>query len=185
MTVDGERPDFEWMRILLRNAKLHFKLVFGVTATRPRIGYLDTFSFGRYVAHRDELALSSDEEGHALSALEHCGTYLAATQVHTVLERVHPDPFQIREPDIAAGFQIARLLRNAFAHNPFAPVWDVRTSWSDRVFAVPEVIALDTSGLDQTAVRREHYGGPIALLRFIGYAETVVDLREKERAAQQ
>jgi hypothetical protein len=32
--------DFEFMRILLQNAALHFKLVFGLTATRPQLSYL-------------------------------------------------------------------------------------------------------------------------------------------------
>ncbi len=157
------------------------KLVFGLTATHPHVEYLDTFSFGAYVANRGELSLSAGEEEQAFAALEHCGTYLAAVQVHTALESVHPDPFHIPEPEIAAAFQIARLLRNAFAHNPFGPVWEIRDAWKKQAFDVPGVISLDTSGLDAQPVKRKHYGGPLAILRLLGYAESIVDLRSRQQ----
>lgn len=174
--------DFEFSRILLHNAQMHFKLVFGLTATRPHINYLDTFSFGQHVAYRDELALTTEQEEHAFAALEHCATYLAAVQVHTVLESIHADPFQIPEPEIGAAFQIARLIRNAFAHNPFGPIWEIRDTWKDRTFSVPGVITLNTTDLDGKPVKREHYGGPLAILRFLQYAESVVELRAREAA---
>ena len=147
-------PDFEFSRILLPNAQVHFKLVFGLTATRPQINYLDTFSFGGHVAYRTELALTTEQEEHAFAALEHCGTYLAAVQVHTVLESIHADPFQIPEPEIAAAFQIARLIRNAFAHNPFGPIWEIREAWKDRTFSVPSVITLNTADWTATPTTR-------------------------------
>jgi hypothetical protein len=169
--------DFDTIRLLLRNAAIHFKLVFGLRATRPSVSYLDTFSFGRHVAHHDELALTPEQEEHAFAALEHCATYITVVQVHTVLEAVHPDPFHIKEPAISAAFQISRLIRNAFAHNPFAPVWKIRSKWEKRVFIVPDVIALSTAGLDGQPLRRKHYGGPLAILRLITYTESVVLLR--------
>src|SRR5690349_2996864 len=111
-------PDFEFLRILLQNASLHFKLVFGLRATRPEVSYLETFSFGRHIARHDELSLTPQQEEHAFAGLEHCATYLTVIQIHTVLESIHIDPFRISEPQIAAAFQISRLIRNAFAHNP-------------------------------------------------------------------
>jgi hypothetical protein len=106
---------------------------------------------------------------------------LAAVQVHTALEFVHPDPFHIPEPEIAAALQIARLFRNAFAHNPFGPVWEIRDAWKNRAFYAPGVISLDTSGLDGQPVKRKHYGGPLAILRLLGYAESIVGLRARQR----
>jgi len=170
------------MRELLQNALLHLKLVFGLRATRPEVSYLKTFSFGRHIAYQDELSLTPQQEEHAFAALEHCSTYLAVVQIHTVLEAIHVDPFHISEPDIGAAFQISRLTRNAFAHNPFAPVWEIRDAWRDTIFSVPDVISLDTSGLDGKPLRREHYGGPLAILRFIQYADSVVTLRTKKGA---
>ena len=86
MVTRVRSPDFEFERLLLHNAQLHFKLVFGLTATRPEVRYLDTFSFGKHVAKRDELALTEEEEERAFAALEPCGTYLAVVEVRRALE---------------------------------------------------------------------------------------------------
>jgi hypothetical protein len=104
------RPDYDAIRELLHNASIHFRLAFGLTATRPPVNYLDTFSFGRHVARHNELALTPQEEEDAFAALEHCATYLSAVQVHTALESVHPDPFPISESDISSTFHISRVV---------------------------------------------------------------------------
>ena len=169
---------------MLHNAQVHFKVVFGLSATHPRVTYLDTFSFGGYVAHRKELSLSPAREKQAFAALEHCGTYLAAVQVHSALESIYPGPFHIPESEIAAAFQIARLLRNAFAHNPLGPVWEIRDAWKNQIFDVPGAIRLDTSGVDGQAMKRKHYGGPLAILGLLGYAESIVDLRARQQITQ-
>jgi hypothetical protein len=147
MVMKQQKPslDFEFSRILLLNAKMHLKLVLGLTATRRHVNYLETFSFGQHVAHRDELALTTEQEEHAFAALEHCAPYLAAVQVHTILESIHTDPFKISESEIAAAFQIARLIRNAFARNPFEPIWEIRDTGKDHTFSVPSVITLNTT----------------------------------------
>ena len=176
MPSTNTSPDFEEIRALLRNAAVHFKLVLGLRATKPTVSYLETFSFGQHVAHHEELALTPKQEEQAFAALEHCATYIAVIQVHTVLEAIHPDPFHIAEPATSAAFQISRLIRNAFAHNPFAPVWEIRHAWRDKVFIVPGIISLDTTGLDGQFLRRQHYGGPLTVLRLITYAESVVQL---------
>ncbi|NET40181.1 MAG: hypothetical protein F6K19_50980, partial [Cyanothece sp. SIO1E1] len=129
------------------------------------------------------LGRRSNQEELAFAALEHCGTYLSAVQVHTALEAIHPNPFNIPEKEIADAFQIARLIRNAFAHNPFNPVWEIRNKWKNTVFNVPDIITLDTSDLDGKIVKRKHYGGPISILRFIEYARSIVQLRAEQAKA--
>lgn len=175
-------PDYAFLSTLLANAKAHFKLVYGLTATKPSIQYLDEFAFGKHHLRGDALSLTKEEEVHAFAMLEHTGTYLAAIQVHTVLEALHqPDPFMIADAAIADAFQIARLIRNAFAHNPFAPHWEVKGKWR-RVYDVPRVIHLDATNLDGSNVRREHYGGPLAILVFLEFAIGIVERRRLERA---
>jgi len=178
-----ERPDYDAIRALLHIASIHFRLAFGLTATRPKVHYLGQFSWGHHVAHYEELALTREDEKRAFAALEDSATYVSAVQVHTALKSVHDDPFHIREADVASAFQISRLIRNAFAHNPFNPVWDVRDPWKNRRFVVPDVIMLDTAGLDGVPVRRQDYGGPIAILRLIDYADKVVQARAEEGPA--
>ena len=176
------RPDYDAIRASLYYASIHLKLAFGLQASQPTVSYLDAFSWGHHVAEHDELALTREQEDQAFAALVHCATYISAVQVHTALESVHDDPFQIREADVASAFQISRLIRNAFAHNPFIPVWEVREAWKNRRFVVPDVITLDTANLDRKPVRREHYGGPIAILRLIEFADRVVQSRAEQAA---
>jgi hypothetical protein len=95
------------------------------------------------------------------------------------LESIHKIPFRQSEREIEDAFQISRLLRNAFAHNPFAPVWKIDRAYRDVVFDVPDVISLDSNGLDGEPVRRVHYGGPVAVLRFLEHADFMI-----ERTAQ-
>jgi hypothetical protein len=174
------RPDYDAIRALLRSASIHLRLVFGLTTTRPSVSYLDTFSFGHHTARNKELRLTQEQEDHAFAALEHCATYLAAVQIHTALKSVHGDPFHLPEEDIASAFQISRLLRNAFAHNPFNPIWEVRDAWKNQEFVVPGVITVNTTDLDGVPVGRKHYGGPIAILRLIEYADRVIQCRGAE-----
>jgi len=182
------RPDYDAIRASLYYASIHLKLAFGLRttfgfpATRPSLSYLEVFSWGQHVAEHDELVLTREQEEQAFATLGHCATYISVVQVHTALESVHDDPFQIAEADVASAFHISRLIRNAFAHNPFIPVWEVRDAWKNRRFVVPDVITLDTSDLDGKPLRREDYGGPIAILRLIEFAERVVQSRAEEAA---
>jgi hypothetical protein len=66
---------------------------------------------------------------------------------------------------VQAAYQIARLIRNAFAHAPFTPTWSIDPDCRDKVFAIPEVISLDTTSLHGTAFDWHQYGGPLALFR--------------------
>jgi len=170
-------PDFEYVRVLLHNAQLHFKLVFGLTATRPEVRYLDGFTFGTHTATREELVLTAVQEEQAFAALEHCGTYLAVVQAREAFNSIYERPFSIPEPEVSSAFHIARLIRNAFAHNPFSPVWKIDKRCRDKAYSVPHVISLNTSGLHGQPVRREHYGGPLAILRFLQYVDNLVQVR--------
>ena len=182
------RPDYDAIRASLYYASIHLKLAFGLRATfgfpatRPGVSYLEAFSWGHHVAEHDELVLTREQEEQAFAALGHCATYISVVQVHTALESVHDDPFQIPEADVASAFHISRLIRNAFAHNPFIPVWEVRDAWKNRRFVVPDVVTLDTGDLDGKPLRREHYGGPIAILRLIEFADRVVQSRAEQAA---
>ena len=60
---------------------------------------------------------------------------------------------------------IARLIRNAFAHNPFDPVWIIQAECKNKQYEVPGTISLDTSSIDGKRLLRIHYGGPLAILK--------------------
>ena len=82
------------------------------------------------------------------------------------------DPKNAPSSDVRSAYQVARLIRNAFAHRPFDPTWSIDADCRDCVFEVPNVERLDTSCLDGRRFDWRDYGGPLALLRlaqFIRY----------------
>jgi hypothetical protein len=66
---------------------------------------------------------------------------------------------------VRSAYQIARMIRNAFAHAPFSPKWRTDKYCNDMVFEVPNIITLNTTGLNGTPFDWRHYGGPLALFR--------------------
>lgn len=163
--------DLERQRLLLANAIAHWKLVFGITATRPSIEYLSLFSFGAHSAGGSELSLQPHEEKAAFSALEHTATFLCVNQGHAVLEKLsHLNS----DTAVHSAFHIARLLRNSFAHDPFEPKWLFGSTLDNTVLELPSVIRIDTTGLRGLPVVRAHYGGPLAILRLTQFVDSLV-----------
>ncbi len=90
------------------------------------------------------------------------------------------DPKTSKDPDIQASYQIARLIRNAFAHRPFDPVWSIDPDCRGKVFEVRGVISLDTTNLNGTRFDWRHYGGPLALFRLSRFVRASI-LGEKPK----
>jgi hypothetical protein len=88
-----------------------------------------------------------------------------AVAMKDAIRAVVPDPKASSDSNVQAAYQIARLIRNAFAHTPFWPTWSIDPDCRDKTFAVPDLITLDTTSLDGTAFDWRHYGGPLALFR--------------------
>ncbi len=160
----------------LEAAEILLKFAFGISATfaandRPRLNYLEAFSWGKHVSQKAELELTEKQERIAPIFLEHVATYLCAVQVDTAFQQVVPERFQHADPAIQSAAWIARLVRNAFAHNPFAPTWKLYPECENRLFSVPGVIELNTTGLHDKPVARRDYGGPLAILRLLWFAK--------------
>ena len=85
-----------------------------------------------------------------------------------------PNPKASPNPDVRAAYQIARLIRNAFAHAPFSPTWSIDPDCRDTTFAIAGLIELNTTGLDGTPFDWRHYGGPLALFRLCRFVRTEI-----------
>lgn len=164
--------DFKFHRQLITVAQHQFKLAVAVrahcTSSQPKnaFAYLDTLSFGKHVAHSKELSPTQDEEQFAAAALEHSATYIMAVQIDTALQPVFPQRLSHLREDVQQSAWIARLIRNAFAHDPLNPVWLTYPECENQIFSVQEIITLNTAQLKGKVLQRMDYGGPLALLRF-------------------
>lgn len=149
-------------------AELQFRLASAVrVATTRDVQPLDlpiTWTHGKHSVRYEEVALRADQADYAACFMQRSATYLMAVAVKDAIKAVIPDPKHATEPAVRSAFEIARLVRNAFAHAPFAPAWSIDPDCRDHVFEVPKVIRLDTHGLQGVAFDWRHYGGLLAML---------------------
>jgi hypothetical protein len=101
-----------------------------------------------------------------------------AIQMDRVLQEVvGSDRFKHPDSDINSASWIARLIRNAFAHNPFNPTWQTCPECDNKVFEVEGIIRLRTKGLNGRRMEMDDYGGPLSLFRLSGFIRMYI-LRE-------
>lgn len=165
---------------LLEYAQLQYKFALAISTT-IQLGkfqdllYYDVFAYGPHAFKKEELILSKEQELFAATLLVHSATYICAVQADTVLQATIPNRFQHTDPDIRSASWIARLIRNAFAHNPFAPVWKTYPECENQTYTVGSVMSLNTSGLNGKPVERLDYGGPLALLCLLDFVRQVTE----------
>jgi hypothetical protein len=164
---------------LLQTAEVHYKLALGVSSTVASsdglsLSYLQEFTFDKHRLEGHELSLNKEQERFAAQALEHCATYLMAVQMDKALQDLVPNRFQHADEEILSASCIVRLIRNAFAHNPFAPKWQIYNEHKDRIYRVEGIIELDTSTLHGKFMRRGDYGGPLALLSLLKFVQRLI-----------
>ena len=164
---------------LIEDAQKLFKLSLAVNGTcastkQDAFTYLDTFSYFKHTVNRDDLYLDPDDEKLAAAAFEHCAIYVLAVQMDTILGEVFTDRFRHPDSDICSAAWISRLIRNAFAHSPLDPIWQTYSECDNKIYKVKDIITLETAGLNEVRVVRQHYGGPIAILKLSEFVKTEV-----------
>lgn len=123
------------------------------------------FTFGRHQTDYKEFGLRFDQAEYAASSLEYVSTFVMAATIAEAFKDCVPNARDHPDRSIADAFKIVRMLRNAFAHGPLRPVWDIRPEWRNRSFTVPNVISLDTTALNAKVFDWDHYGGHLAIWR--------------------
>lgn len=160
----------------LFTAELQFRLASAVRlATTLKVQPLDLpmeWTHGKHRVKYEEIALRPDQADYAACFLHRSATFLMAVAIKDAIRAVVSDPKMSPDSDVRAAYQVARLIRNAFAHAPFSPTWSIDPDCRDKVFAVPDVIALDTTGLHGTPFDWRQYGGPLALFRLCRFVRT-------------
>lgn len=158
----------------LFTAELQFRLAsavrLAVTAEEQPLEVPLRWIHGKHSVIYEEMALPQDQADFAAAVLHRSCTYLMAVAIKDAIRVAVPDPKNSIDPNVQAAYQISRLIRNAFAHSPFAPTWSIDQDCRDRVLMVHGVIRLDTTGLNGTPFDWRHYGGPLAvfeLSRFV------------------
>ncbi len=162
----------------LLSAELQFRLASAVRlATTRGVQPLDLpmdWTHGMHRARYEEIALRQDQAEYAAYSLHRSATYLMAVTMKDAIRAAVENPKASPDPSTRAAYQIARLIRNAFAHAPFAPVWSIDPDCQNIIFAIPDLITLDTTGLHGQGFDWRQYGGPLALFRLCQFVRTTI-----------
>ena len=177
-------------------AELQFRLASAVRLATTRNGQpLDLpmeWTHGKHRVRYEEIALRQDQADYAAFLLHRSATFTMAVAIKDAIEALAPKlpqavknarknidqkirktiqevaakPWKSSDDDVVTAYHIARLIRNAYSHAPFAPIWKVHPELQSKVFAIPDVVNLDTTGLHGMPFDWRHYGGPISMFRF-------------------
>ena len=166
----------------LFTAELQFRLASAVRlavslGTQP-LDLPTQWTHGQHSVGYEEIALRQDQADYAACFLHRSATYLMAVAIKDVIRATVCDPKTSTDSNIQNAYQIARLIRNAFAHDPTSPVWSIDADCQNKIFSVPNVISLDTTNINGTEFDWRHYGGPLALFR-LGRFVRVEILKDK------
>ncbi len=157
----------------LKLAELQFRLAVAVRlATTLENQPLDApteWTHGKHRVSFEEITLTKDQADIAANYLKQTATYLMAITIKEALKKIFTEPKNHSDRNIVAAYQISRLIRNAFAHSPIRPVWQIDPECRDKEFIIDEVISLNTKELDQQPFDWRHYGGLLALFRLSKY----------------
>jgi|GEM_PF-633273 len=164
-----ERLDKDSIIGQLFAAELQFRLASAVrlatTMKRQPLDLPIQWTYGRHSVKNNEIALREDQAEYASWRLHQSATFLLATEIKNAIAAVIEDPINHKGENISDAFQIARFIRNAFAHHPFKPVWSIQKEYQGKKFEVPGVIELDTTDLNEKVFDWRHYGGYLAILK--------------------
>jgi hypothetical protein len=145
-----------------------------VTGNRQPLDLPMEWTHGQHRVHYEEIALRQDQADYAAAFLHRSTTYLMAVAMKDAVRVAAPNPKASPFPDVRDAYQIARLIRNAFAHAPFSPTWSIDLDCRDTTFAIAGLIELNTTGLHGTPSDWRHYGGPLALFRLCRFVRTEI-----------
>jgi hypothetical protein len=161
----------------LRWAELQFLLAYKIdtlTVASLRLDQPAGWTYGRHILSREELTLSYDDATLAAAVLHHSATLTLALHIVTAYKQVVGDVRNSQDQVKVSAFETARLIRNAYAHRPADPHWSIDPPCRNKVYEVPGILRLDTSGLQGKRFEWQVYGGPIALYRLSEFVRTRV-----------
>ncbi len=105
------------------------------------------WTHGKHHVHYNEIALRQDQADFAAWSLHRATTFLMAVAIKDAIKDVIDDPKNHPEQNVRSAYQISRLIRNAFTHAPFNPIWSIDPDCWNKMFSVDDLISLDTIGL--------------------------------------
>ena len=122
------------------------------------------WTHGRRKVSYAEIALTQKEADIAAFYLQRSATFLMASTILYAIKARYANPKKIKNLEVVAAYQIARMIRNAFAHSPLEPFWNIDPDCQNCIFEIDGVVKFDTKALDGKPFNWRDYGGPLSIL---------------------
>lgn len=177
-------------------SELQFRLASAVrlatTMNRQPLDLPIEWSHGEQQIKYEEIALRQDQAECASEFLQLSCTYIMAVTVKEAIKYIVPSLPDNRnmnyeivintikkinnklwicsDEDVAMAYIIALLIRNAYTHDPISPSWLIHSKFKNSEFKIADIICLNTTELHGSPFNWQHYGGPLAMLRFSRFA---------------
>lgn len=164
--MDAREDHLARLKIAEHQFRLACTVHLAVLHERQTLDVPVEWSFGKHRVSYEDFGLRPDQVPLAASALEHTAMHVLCSTIRDVIVFLFPNTRHHADPQVVAAYQIARIIRNAFAHAMIAPVWSIDTDCTDKTFEIDGVISLNTTGLNGQPMQWQHYGGPLAIFRF-------------------
>ena len=170
------------LNLLLKNSILQYKFAVGIrnyfvlNEDHDKItSFPEIWTYQKHTVNNKDLNISINEENKASILFEHSSLYLMANQLDSILEIKFNDRFNHADNSIKNLSIITRVIRNAFAHNPFNPKWLFRKKFKNKLFKIENIIELNTNELENKPVKRKDYGGPLSILLMANFALDIIE----------
>jgi hypothetical protein len=167
---------------MLKTAELQFRFAysaFAASASGLQLLHLPSiWTYGKHTVYKKEIDLTLHEMHYASQHLYDCATYLMAVQIRQAFKELVPNARGHTNSDVRSAYQISRLIRNSFTHNPFHPVWYIDDDCKNQIFIVSNIVDLDTTELNGKPFSWQDYGGLLAILKLSEFVRVNI-LRDK------
>ena len=107
-----------------------------------RFEYPTMYVHGSHSVTNEEFSLNKKQEEFASSALLHCTRYIMIVQIDTALEMCIENRFEHIDNQVKSTAWIARLIRNAFSHDPFNPKWLIDRKCRNNTYEIENIIKM-------------------------------------------
>ncbi len=174
IAVDARERHLNRLRLAEQQFRLACTVHLAVTNGVQTLDVPIEWTFGRHRVSYEDFGLRVDQADYAALHLEMTATLVVAAAVRDAVGGLFNNPKDHKNADVVASYQISRMIRNAFAHSMLYPKWSIDEDCRNKTFAIPNVISVNTVGLDQEPLEWRHYGGPLAIFYFGRFVREVL-----------
>jgi len=126
------------------------------------------------IPHLDDI-----DRRRAAWGLERISTQNLAIALDSALKESFPDGMDSEIEELRSYFRFVRCLRNAFAHDPYSPVWVLTGPYYARVYSLPEGWQVDLTQRHNIPVQDSDYRHASGLIRLLDFGKKMIELKKQ------